>query len=919
MKKLLVHCLPVFLAFLFNAKQSYSQCSTLTCQTPQYSDNAPGACILPSPDALNCYYGTTIPSIPQSFPPFWCTTIENNQWFAFVADETTAMFDISVYDCSAGSGIQAAVVYTTDDCVNFNFVSPCLGNIQSGTSQILFASNLTPGQVYFLTIDGNAGAVCDFMINGAKAEAPDPIYPADGQTGVELDVLLKWTSVSAANYYLLDVATTSNFSGGFIVMGQDVIGTSFLLEGLDPKTVYYWRLTSVGNCLTGGFSEVFAFQTGLVQCDQEFRSTDIPKSIDVPVDSFGTTWAVSNITVQQNKPILGAKISLEFEHPRTGDLSAYLVSPDNDTVQLFDRPGVPATQFGCEEDNGMLTFDDGAAQTAAALEAQCEAQAPALSGTFQPTVSLSVLLDKNAMGQWQLGMLDHEADEPGGSITNWSLQFCFFEKAPDGQLLVNKPLEILAGTTGTISSSLLQAAVTPPASQGLFTLLTIPEYGMLHLNGGPLGPGSTFTQEDIDNGKLTYTHDGNNSATYDLFHFDVIDQSNCAWVHNAVFFIDIFYNNLMATAMQTQGILCHNDSTGVIKVSATGLNGIYTYSLNGGPSQSSNVFSGLPAGSYTVVVTGQFELTDTTNVVILTNPAPLSVAASVDCNAATLLISGGTPPYTTDPPIALLSNLPNGVHEVDVTDNNGCSASISFTVNFLPPQLFVETDSVRCFGGNDGAITANVIGGCPPFTYSLGGGPFVTSNNFPNLTAGTYGVIIKDSKGNVTAAQVTIFEPAILALSVVATGDTLEASASGGIPPYSFSLNGGLPQANGLFPDLAPGTYTIVVTDAHGCTVSKTGLVVTSKALEAIDLWGAALSPNPGAGLFRLTVQKAPAQLSVQVFDMAGRLLKSHVLQPENGRLEATIDLQAFPNGNYLLLLSDGILQGRMLLGKAAN
>jgi len=155
----------ILLALLFHAQQSFAQCGS-PCQLPQYSDNAPGACILPNPGALDCYYGDTPPSTPQSFPPFWCTTIENNQWFAFTADATTASFNISVFGCAAGSGIQAAVL-STPDCVSFSFVSACLGNIGSNSTQNLLASNLVIGEVYYLMIDGNAGAVCDFAINAS--------------------------------------------------------------------------------------------------------------------------------------------------------------------------------------------------------------------------------------------------------------------------------------------------------------------------------------------------------------------------------------------------------------------------------------------------------------------------------------------------------------------------------------------------------------------------------------------------------------------------------------------------------------------------------------------------------------------------------------------------------------------------------
>ena len=134
------------------------------------------ACILPAPSSLNCYYGTTTSDAPVSFPPFWCSTIQNNHWFAFTADATTASFDISVFGCASGNGLQAAIL-STSDCVNFNFVSPCLGDIPTQTTQTLTATSLTPGQNYYLCIDGSGGALCDYAINGS---VPTVNGPADG-------------------------------------------------------------------------------------------------------------------------------------------------------------------------------------------------------------------------------------------------------------------------------------------------------------------------------------------------------------------------------------------------------------------------------------------------------------------------------------------------------------------------------------------------------------------------------------------------------------------------------------------------------------------------------------------------------------------------------------------------------------------
>lgn len=157
----------LFCLFVLIKIPASAQCSGATCTDPVPSVDATQACILPSPSSLDCYYGSTTPDAPISFPPSWCTTIHNNHWFAFTADATSASFEISCYGCASGNGIQAGIL-STADCATFQFVSPCLGNLPTQTTQTLTTNTpLTPGEVYYICIDGSGGALCDYSINGS--------------------------------------------------------------------------------------------------------------------------------------------------------------------------------------------------------------------------------------------------------------------------------------------------------------------------------------------------------------------------------------------------------------------------------------------------------------------------------------------------------------------------------------------------------------------------------------------------------------------------------------------------------------------------------------------------------------------------------------------------------------------------------
>jgi hypothetical protein len=147
-----------------------AQCNTTLCTIPVPSVDARDACILPNPAALNCYHGTLLPEAPISLPDTWCIAVENNQFFAFIADSSTVRFKLCCGSCESGGGIQAAIL-STADCIDLVLVSPCLGTISSGTCEDLIAENLNVGSVYYLMIDGYSGSLCHFVINAENCSA----------------------------------------------------------------------------------------------------------------------------------------------------------------------------------------------------------------------------------------------------------------------------------------------------------------------------------------------------------------------------------------------------------------------------------------------------------------------------------------------------------------------------------------------------------------------------------------------------------------------------------------------------------------------------------------------------------------------------------------------------------------------------
>src|SRR5690606_18519498 len=95
----------------------------------------------------------------------------------------------------------------------------------------------------------------------------------------------------------------------------------------------------------------------------------------------------------------------------------------------------------------------------------------------------------------------------------------------------NEILVIDEGGSGNLQGKLIAVDRDNTTTQRQYRITQVPTEGTLLLNGKALGVGSTFTQKDIDEGRITYKHKGGDAASstlaglqyHDKFHFVVSD------------------------------------------------------------------------------------------------------------------------------------------------------------------------------------------------------------------------------------------------------------------------------------------------------------------------------------------------------------------------------------------------------------
>lgn len=180
--------------------------------------------------------------------------------------------------------------------------------------------------------------------------------------------------------------------------------------------------------------------------------------------------------------------------------------------------------------------------------------------------------------------------------------------------------------------------------------------------------------------------------------------------------------------------------------------------------------------------------------------------------------------------------------------------------------LSITKTNLSCFHDGSGFASVNATGGVSPYAYLWNNGH--TTAGISNLSAGTYTVTVTDAHGTTETKTVTLSEPTVLSILVatpapVCAGEsvTLQAVASGGVPPYSYKWsNGGFTGAVYQLNPVVTTTYTVTVTDSKGCSKISHSVEVKVLATPSVTLTasgnGIACSPdsvllsaNTGTGL----------------------------------------------------------------------
>ncbi len=714
----------------------------------------------------------------------------------------------------------------------------------SGTNSLILSGfDDVDGGVYAMTIVGTSiDKVRMQEVELILLDAIQPSvleFPENGATLINNNNLaLTWGVLGGEEEFLVEVSTSPAFVD--LVATTTTVESIYDLVSLEANTVYYWRVRGQNQCEIGEYSETFAFQTKSADTCTAFNTSDILPT-PIPPDVIST--------IDINNALVGdyIKVNIDMPHEYVGDMIANLYDPSGNLMVLFDQPGIDNSQFGCSEDNMLVSFFDSAPNTAADLANTCEAGGQyAIQGEYQPINNFEAYEGSDVNGTWSLELIDDFPGADDGSLDNWTIEICNIKEAGQIALTENQILEVPLGQFSVLGQQTLETSGDPELVT--YTITSLPSKGSIELDAVTLEIGSTFTQSNINGGNLIYIHSGVDLEP-DNFTFDIVDDTD-TWLQGGIQEIVILANDLSGSADVTSNVSCTNAADGEITITVEGGNLPLTYILDG-TSQDSPVFSGLVAGTYEIDVVDGFGFEITISDIVVTEPTELTMSTDVDLNNISVNAEGGTEPYTylinggNDQSNNTFSNLSNGTYLVGVIDANGCevSESITIVVEGLQVEIILE-NRLDCFGDNDGAISIEASEGFPPYEYRIVGQPWQDSNVFDDLEGGSYTFRIRDSAGNIIDAPFTLDEPDELTASVEVMFDNIEVIATGGTGELMYMLNGGDSQSNNVFSNLENGSYGILVTDENGCAVSVSttinvaDLTMTAESITNVTCFG---------------------------------------------------------------------------------
>ncbi|MFV8322472.1 reprolysin-like metallopeptidase [Flavobacterium sp. LS2R12] len=454
-------------------------------------------------------------------------------------DLTTSQSSVSV--CKPANAVYT-INYTPAPGFNESVTFSAVG-LPSGATAVFSPTTTTNAGSVTMTISNNSTVAVgnhNFNFNGTSTTANINLpltlkisdnnignitltSPVNGAENQQTSVLLQWNNLVNASSYTVEIASNPNFST--LIETATVTGNSYQTTSLTTGTINYWRVKPINPCLTGAYSETFSFQIA-----SDFCKTYTDKYFEGNADwePNSTNAVIAKMDITDNIVISKASFYMKATHALLSDIKMQFSGPTGIFVEVYNRD--------CTGANFDVTFDDNG--TPLACGDVDPLTAAALEGVQQASQPLAKYNGSSSLGTWTLLATDRVSNTSGGKLTDFKVIICGKLQIVNNISTVNNTINLPINATNTVLQSKLEATQpTATASQLVYTITQLPINGVLKLNNVAIVVGGTFTQADINNSLVSYTHNGVNTNA-DSFKYS-INGINSAFLGGQTFNITI--------------------------------------------------------------------------------------------------------------------------------------------------------------------------------------------------------------------------------------------------------------------------------------------------------------------------------------------------------------------------------------------
>jgi len=434
----------------------------------------------------------------------------------------------------------------------------------------------------------------------------------------------------------------------------------------------------------------------------------------------------------------------------------------------------------------------------------------------------------------------------GAITTSWS--------GPNGYSLISEDINTLSAGIYTYtvtdimgcspSAPIVPIVISEPATVNISSLIVDEScYGLAD---------GQFDVTINGAGTFSYSWNGPNGFTSSLedifqlsagtYNLTITDLNGCSQTISE----NINIGNIIQLDTFIQNISCNGVNDGNIVVLPQNAN-LPTYQWVGpnGFTSTLNIITNLSVGVYNLIVNDNSNCPTIFNFDI-SEPNAMSLSYTVfdescigqDDGQIELFVSGGNPGYNyvwnNGQNTAVNSALSTGYYVVNVVDNNNCIVSDTIYVNTSLFDTSRIVNNVSCFGGSDGSVDLDIVGGNYPFTYNWNNG--ATTQDLVNLQAGVYTVSITDASNCVITKDVIITQSPLLTVTsniapILCYGDntgTVSLQMTGGTSP--FQIDWGSTDTTSML----SGYHIYTITDYKMCKFTDSVEILQADSMEIL-------------------------------------------------------------------------------------